>query len=137
MNTPVKFKRMQELAAELSDRLDKLESGQLTKSQLEDLAEHSRELYERLIVLRFKAYDNEVKPNEPSVSVKQDDHHVTAETPAIEQPSVEVKPSFRISVPTEITPSAVAEKAPLIEEKTEEIKDAEIDSRQVSLIDAI
>ena len=55
MYTPVKFKRMQELAVELRDRLEKLESGQLSKAQLEDLTEHRRELYERLGVLRFKA----------------------------------------------------------------------------------
>lgn len=112
---------MQELAAELSDRLEKLESGQLSKSQLEDLTEHSRELYERLVVLRFKAYDQEVKPQDEPLSA--------AEPEATPTP-IEV-PAFRIALTPEETPAPVAEK------KTEEVKEVEVDPRQVSLIDAI
>lgn len=124
MYKPVKFKRMQELAAELSDRLDKLESGQLSKSQLEDLTEHSRELYERLVVLRFKAYDNEVKP--------QEETSTTVEQPAAEITTEETEvPAFRISLTPEETP------APIVEKKVEDVKEVETDPRQVSLIDAI
>jgi hypothetical protein len=126
MYKPVKFKRMQELAAELSDRLDKLESGQLSKTQLEDLTEHSRELYERLVVLRFKAYDQEVKPHEEQAAPAEEP---VAET-AVETPLAEI-PAFRISLHTEEPVLPVQEK------KVEEPKEAEVDPRQVSLIDAI
>lgn len=61
MNDPVKYKRLVELASELSEKIDELNIGKLTREELESLTEHSRELYERLVVLRFKAYDNEVK----------------------------------------------------------------------------
>lgn len=61
MNDSVKFKRIQELAATVLAGLDELSLGKLSKEELEMLTDHSRELYERLVVLRFKAYDNEVK----------------------------------------------------------------------------
>lgn len=127
MYEPVKFKRMQELAAELSDRLEQLESGHLTKDQLEHLTDHSRELYERLVVLRFKAYDQEAKPAAVEVEAPHvESTHVS--TPEIGDIPMEM-PSFRItlpdSTPTDEQPSAV------------EVKEPEHDPRQVSLIDAI
>lgn len=61
MHEPVKFKRLKEIASELNAKLDELHIGKLSKEELEQLTEYSRELYERLVVLRFKAYDKEVK----------------------------------------------------------------------------
>lgn len=61
MNEPVKYKRLKQIAEELNARLDELNIGSLSKDQLEELADYSRELYERLVVLRFKAYDEHVK----------------------------------------------------------------------------
>jgi len=52
---------MKDIASELNDTLDQLEVGSISKENLEMLTEQSRELYERLVVLRFKAYDKEVK----------------------------------------------------------------------------
>jgi hypothetical protein len=130
MHTPVKFKRMQELAAELSDRLDQLESGLLSKSQLEDLTEHSRELYERLVVLRFKAYNQEVKPevapHETPVNIPNE--------PSVKEPEeapINI-PAFRIELSAE---EPVADYSPAA--VPEEEKEPAHDTRQVSLIDAI
>lgn len=63
MNEPVKYKRLKEIATELNNKLDELEIGNLPKDELEQLTDHSRELYERLVVLRYKSYDSEVKGN--------------------------------------------------------------------------
>lgn len=60
MYEPVKFKRLNELVKELSEKISKLHIGQLSKSELEGMTEESRELYERLVVLRFKAFQDEV-----------------------------------------------------------------------------
>ena len=57
MYEPVKFKRLQELASELQNKLQALSGGNLSATELENMTEHSRELYERLIVLRFKAFN--------------------------------------------------------------------------------
>jgi hypothetical protein len=130
MHTPVKFKRMQELAAELSDRLDQLESGLLSKSQLEDLTEHSRELYERLVVLRFKAYNQEVKPeveaNERPIDKPNED---SVSEPKEAPLSI---PAFRIEL-SAADPTPAASPVAELEEEKEPVQD----TRQVSLIDAI
>lgn len=77
MYEPLKFKRMKEIAADLNDKLDQLEVGTMSKEHLEALTEQSRELYERLVVLRFKAYDKEIK-NETKAE----------ETPVKETPAI-------------------------------------------------
>lgn len=61
MNDQVKFKRLQELVSALQEGLDELNIGKLTIEQLDSLTDHSRELYERLVILKYKAYDSEVK----------------------------------------------------------------------------
>lgn len=86
MYEPLKFKRMKEIAAELAEKLDQLEVGSLSKEHLENLTEQSRELYERLVVLRFKAYDRTIKENEESKTA-------TAET---EKPELNTPISFSL-----------------------------------------
>lgn len=61
MNDQVKFKRIQDLAATVLAGIDELNLGNLSIDQLELLTDNSRELYERLVVLRHKAYDQKVK----------------------------------------------------------------------------
>jgi hypothetical protein len=94
---------------------------------LEDLTEHSRELYERLVVLRFKAYDQEAKPMAVAVDAPQSES-TQIDAPEVADVPMEM-PSFRITLPdtspAEEQPSAV------------ETKEPDHDPRQVSLIDAI
>jgi hypothetical protein len=46
------------LAKELTSQLQKLEKGNLAVSELEDLVHHAKEIYERLVVIRHKAYEH-------------------------------------------------------------------------------
>lgn len=94
MNDQVKFKRLQELAQSLAQGLDALKSGRLSVDELEDLTEHSRELYERLVVLRFKAYDA---------------HSKVQSTPEIEEETSPFAVPFKIQTPppAPITPNQV------------------------------
>jgi hypothetical protein len=111
MNDSVKFKRIQELAATLQTGLDELSVGKLSIEQLEMLTDHSRELHERLVVLRHKAYDASVKGEK------------------IESKEAEpVSIAFKISTPA---PAAVTPPPAPVESKPE------VPVNQVSLIDAI
>jgi hypothetical protein len=56
------FIPLQSLAQQLADQLNGLYSGKNKKDSLEQMVNNSRELYERLIVLRHKAYEQEVQP---------------------------------------------------------------------------
>jgi hypothetical protein len=73
MNDQVKFKRIQELAATVLAGIDELNLGNLSVDQLEVLTENSRELYERLVILRHKAYDQSVKGKESPAAEKAEE----------------------------------------------------------------
>lgn len=99
MYEPVKFKRLRELAAELNDKLDALQIGKLSAEELESMTEHSRELYERLVVLRYKAFDSSVKEEATAPEEKQTEP-VNAEPAPI---------AFKIDEPkNEATPNQVS-----------------------------
>lgn len=50
------------LAQNIQDAIVKLQNGESSIHQLEDLVVQARELYERLLVLKFKAYEQKVRP---------------------------------------------------------------------------
>lgn len=109
MNEPIKFKRLQEIASELSGKLEQLQVGKLSKAELEHLTEAGRELYERLVVLRFKAYQEEVAP------------------PVVVEPAA-----------VELVPEPVREEAPAMPQINFKIEESKPETPiQVSLIDAI
>lgn len=60
MDTTLKYTKLQELAATIQSKLEQLSSGNLSTTELEEMTEQSRELFERLVVLRFMAYDETV-----------------------------------------------------------------------------
>ncbi len=51
---------MKTILSNLTERLSLLESGQLTQAEMELFVEDSKELYERLIILRYKLYETNV-----------------------------------------------------------------------------
>lgn len=54
----MKYQRLHELANNIQLQLERLKAGELSLEELELVVENSREVYERLVVLRFKAYDD-------------------------------------------------------------------------------
>jgi len=118
MNEPVKYKRLKEIATELNNKLDELTIGHLSKQELEQLTEHSRELYERLVVLRFKAYDTEVKGKIPEMkhSGLEETHTKTGS-----QRPVDVNPAitFRVGEPEKQIPVKEVPKEKWDEKKPE------------------
>jgi hypothetical protein len=51
---------MKTILSNLTERLSLLESGELTQAEMELFVEDSKELYERLIILRYKLYETNV-----------------------------------------------------------------------------
>jgi hypothetical protein len=64
MNESNKYPRLNELAGNIQIQLERLRAGELSLDELELVAEQSRELYERLVVLRYKAFDESVHGKE-------------------------------------------------------------------------
>lgn len=60
MNESTKYPRLQELSASIQLQMERLKAGELSLEELEIVVNQSRELYERLVVLRYKAFDESV-----------------------------------------------------------------------------
>jgi len=52
------FKTLKNLVGSLSDKLHKLSEGELNLEEIESLTENARELYERIVVIRYKSYES-------------------------------------------------------------------------------
>jgi ribosomal protein L29 len=126
MNEPVKFKRLRAIAAELNAKLDQLHLGELSTHELEALTEQSRELYERLVVLRFKAYHQDVTGT--SLEVKEE------QTIA---PTAVVADVIEKTVVEEPAPAINTMKEPEIEAPVEPSISFRVSPNQITLIDAI
>jgi hypothetical protein len=68
------YNNMKELSDAISTKIGELESGDLAVTDLEDLVDDARELYERLLIVKFKAYE---KFGEPQTA--ESDHEEEAE----------------------------------------------------------
>jgi hypothetical protein len=117
MNDQVKFKRIQDLAATVLAGIDELNLGNLSIDQLEALTENSRELYERLVILRHKAYDQNVKGKEASAPERVEE------------------PSNGFSIPFKIETPVAANQVSLIDAIEEVTKQEEVVAKVESVIE--
>jgi hypothetical protein len=60
MSETTKYPRLHELANNIQLQMERLKAGELSLEELEIATEQSRELFERLVVLRYKAFDETV-----------------------------------------------------------------------------
>jgi hypothetical protein len=58
------YENMSDLSKKLNDKIAEIESGDLELSDLEGVVSDSRELYERLLILKHKAYEQIEHPSE-------------------------------------------------------------------------
>lgn len=66
------YRNIPELLATLQERAEKLSNGSLPAEELNVMLNETRELYERLIVLQYKAFENEVKQNEAPTAIEEE-----------------------------------------------------------------
>ena len=130
--------KMNEINAKLQEKLSKLENGELELSELESLVQDARELYERLLIVKYKAYENygepaseakEVNAEEPIkksvvTETKEEENEEAIDFSAIiDEP--EEQPSFDFSGISE-TVEEVEEKVEAQIETKEEKKETEM-----------
>lgn len=98
---------LQELVSKIEKNISQLDAGQLHNHDLEVQLELVRELYERTLILRYKAFEGAttvtVAPINTNVEVAQE----IVETPIIEEKAKEVEPIETPSIKAE-EPVAVA-----------------------------
>ena len=68
---------MKELRRKIEEKLDALEKGSLELSELEGLVSDSRELFERLLILKYKAYEKYGEPSLEENSIEIQDEEQT------------------------------------------------------------
>jgi len=87
MNNSPKYPHLQELASSIQTHMERLKAGELSLEELELVTEQSRELYERLVVLRYKAYNETVTGQQSSeVVVELNEVVADKETPKQDAP---------------------------------------------------
>jgi len=125
------FIPLQSLAQQLADQLNGLYSGKNKKDSLEQMVNNSRELYERLIVLRHKAYEQEVQPiQQESIEVEMPVFTLNMESQENEVPAMEPETAISFEIEEEV--SAIP--TPI---EIEVEAEPETDTRQVNLMDMI
>lgn len=114
------FIPLQSLSQQLTDQLNHLYSGQYKKESLESMVNNARDLYERLVVLRHKAYEQEVNINSDEETSNS---------------SIEVElPTFTLDL-SDI--SAIENNNSTVEELNPTQIESMADQRQVNLMDMI
>lgn len=80
MESNPQYKKLNELVADLNESIKKMEASQMGQSEMEEAVITSRELYERLVVLRYKAYEEKVKGTPaPSLSDQEEEDQPESE----------------------------------------------------------
>ena len=117
MNNSSKYPRLHELASSIQTQMERLMAGELSLEELELVTEQGRELYERLVVLRYKAY-NETVTGRQDMEVVRESNEVIAEkeTPKQDAPHQ----VSLIEAIEEVTKEELFDEAPLFALNTKE-----------------
>ena len=136
------------IAAQIVHLSEKLEKGELRAEEIEEMTDFSRQLYERLVVLQYKAYEATVKAQD----AQQEEDDAEASANEATEPDQVYEPEVAAADPIP-EPEPIVEETKLeqteAEEKVEEdsenlseriafrFESEEISSNQISLIDSI
>ncbi len=116
MNNSSKYPRLHELASSIQTQMERLKAGELSLEELELVTEQGRELYERLVVLRYKAY-NETVAGVQNMEVEES-NTVIAEKETLKQDTPHQV--SLIEVIEEVTKEELFDEAPLFALNTKE-----------------
>ena len=142
------YNNMKELSEAINEKISALEGGELAIADLEGLVDDARELYERILIVKFKAYEKYGEPasvepeheeeaeeineiveelEESSVEEEVEENAIdfSGITEEIEQPSFDFSASEEIPVAQEKTEEVIEAKEDVIVEETEEVTEAD------------
>jgi hypothetical protein len=81
---------MKDLTKKLNKKIEKLESGKLELSEIEELVDSAKELYERLVVIRHKAYEKYGEPQVEDDSIPETEDETETKEEVVETaPTIE------------------------------------------------
>lgn len=127
------FKSQKELVNAIEQNLNKLEAGELSISEMEDHLDLIRELYERTVVLRYKAFEQAATPSpiaaiqeepEPEIQEEKEDEKEEASA-SDEQPSIDFS-LFDTDEEEDLALEIASESTELVQETTIEVVSEQI-----------
>jgi hypothetical protein len=135
------FISLQGLADKIAHQVHQLYDGQSRKDQLEDMVTNARDLYERLVVLRHKAYEQEsITKMEETIS----NMDISFEIPSTEESVLAARQVSlidiieEIEINTDIEPELPVFELEVIEEEEEDVMESAQDEQPIySLNDII
>ena len=81
---------MKELVSSIENGLKKISKGNITLIELEETVASSRELYERLLIVRYKVYENSILSNEESEELEDVEKQKEEKTIPEENKEIEI-----------------------------------------------
>ncbi len=132
-----KFQSMNELSRMISEKIARLEEGKLLAEEISGLSNEIRELYDRIVVLQYKALEKGLKTNKESVPpvtfIKATEPRAeeVAVAATVEKPNEEVKEVAlvaAIEMPIEIQPMKfTVSEIPKVEVKQQEVIQSKVE----------
>lgn len=118
--------------------INALKNGQLTEEELAQFVEDSKELYEKAIVLRYKAYEEKVFGTSKQATQTEENSPAITENFALETaPEVkEVTPSFEFGLFKSINETEEEEEEPSLVVEEEIAEENEMDFEQASIFES-
>jgi len=100
------FQNINDLVKELSGLVEKLNSGNLPLEQMEEMVNHAKEIYERMIVIRHKAYEQFGEPEKKSTEkiIQQPVIEKSTEISSIDFTAFEDESARKVSEPKTVKP---------------------------------
>ncbi len=141
---------IQVITNELQLLATRLESGSLNAEEIMSMTELSRQLHERLIILQYKAFEEQVRlmespgekenaENEPTAMEDLTDFpsviDIVPDLPKVEEPAVEITEMEEVEIPLQ---SEEEDEEEIPEERPAfRLSDTDVSPNQISLIDSI
>ena len=144
---------IQDIIRQLEELGTKLEEGRLGAEEIMEMAELSRDLYERLVVIRHKSYEDLIREEKKS---EEGSETISNETSTVEEPELKALSEKEEPTVEEAKPKPVVSEREIIdevmadeptenpEESAQEVSgpvipmgSAEVSPNQISLIDSI
>ncbi len=122
MGNNQQYQSMKDLIQAVQANVEKIESGALNDQELSSLIDNTRELYDRLVILRYKAFESQVKGEELDKQIRVEDVHEPAQV--VETPEPLKEEPKDLNVPEEKESSAETSES---QEKAEENSDGGAD----------
>ena len=110
------YQTLEELTKSLNEKVDQLAKGELSIAEIETLTDAAKELYERLVIIRYKSYENVNEEAEPEENIEEAEDEIlgikdekegsdlmmfdfttdTTETEEEEEPEMEVEAEMEV-----------------------------------------